>query len=152
LRRHRHSAHRGRPLQPGRRVHHITGDDPFPLLRASGECHHRLTGVDPDPHLQRPHRVVGVQFLDRLQNSQPGPYRALRIVLVRHRRTEHRHDSVADELLDGPLEALDLLPQTSVVGPDASADVLRVGSVGSGGEADEVAEENGDDLAFLERL
>ena len=151
LRRHRHSAHGGRPLQPRRRVHHIAGDDPLALLRPCAQRDDCLARVDPDPHLQRPRQVVGVQFLDRLQNPQPGAHRTLRVVLVRHRRTEHRHYRIADELLDRPPEALDRLTQTSVVGPDASADVLGVGSVGSGGETDEVAEENGDDLAFLER-
>jgi hypothetical protein len=38
-----------------------------------------------------------------------------------------------------------------VVGADTGADVLRVGAVRAGGEADQVAEEDGDDLALLER-
>ena len=37
-----------------------------------------------------------------------------------------------------------------MVGPDAGADVLWVGSLGSGGEPDQVAEENSDDLPLLE--
>ena len=48
-----------------------------------------------------------------------------------------------------PAVALDLPPQTSVVGADAGADVLGVGCLRSGGEADEVAEEDGHDLALL---
>ena len=60
-----------------------------------------------------------------------------------------RHHRVADELLHRPPVALDLPPETSVVGADAGADVLGVGCLGSGGEADEVAEEDGHDLALL---
>ena len=41
--------------------------------------------------------------------------RALRIVFARDRRTEDRHDSVADELLDRAAEALDLLLDARVI-------------------------------------
>ena len=43
------------------------------------------------------------------------------------------------------------LPQAGVVGPDARADVLGVGGLGGGREPDQVAEEDGHDLALLER-
>jgi len=65
------------------------------------------------------------------------------------RRAEDRHHRVADELLDGASVALEHLPETRVVRPDASADVLRVSFIRSRGEADEVAEEDRDDLALL---
>ena len=32
-------------------VHDIPGDEPLALLGAGAERHHRLTRVDPDPHL-----------------------------------------------------------------------------------------------------
>ena len=90
-----------------------------------------------------------VQLLDCLQDAQAGADGALRVVLVRDRGAEDGHDRVADELLDRASVALDLLPQPGVVGADAGADVLGVGRFGGGGEADEVAEEDGDDLALL---
>ena len=90
-----------------------------------------------------------VQLLDRLQDAEAGADRALGIVLVRYRCAEDRHDRVPDELLDRAPVALDLLPQASVVGADAGADVLGVGRFRRGGEADEVAEEDGHDLALL---
>ena len=62
---------------------------------------------------------------------------------------EDGHDGVPDELLHRPRVALDLLAQTGVVGADAGAHVLRVSRLGGGSEADEIAEEDGDDLALL---
>jgi hypothetical protein len=46
---------------------------------------------------------------------------------------------------------LDLLTQARVIGADASPYVLRILLLRGRGEADEVAEEDGDDLALLER-
>jgi hypothetical protein len=69
---------------------------------------------------------------------------------VRYRSSEGSHDGIADELLDRAAEALDLLAQASVVGAKARTHVLRVLPLGLGREADEIAEEDGDDLPFLE--
>ena len=68
---------------------------------------------------------------------------------MRDGRTEDGHDGVLDELLDRAPVALELLAQPGVVGTDARPDVLRIGGLRSGREADEVAEEDGDDLALL---
>ena len=62
---------------------------------------------------------------------------------------EDGHDRVPDELLDRAPVALDLLPQARVVRADARTDVLGVSGFRGGGEADEVAEEDGHDLALL---
>ena len=53
------------------------------------------------------------------------------------------------KFLDRPSVALHLLPQTRVVGADASADVLRICGFGRSCEADEVTEEDAHDLALL---
>ena len=82
---------------------------------------------------------------------EPRPHGPLGVVLVRHGSAEGGHDRVTDELLDRAAVALDLLPQAGVVGTDAGAHVLRVLLLGGGGEADQVAEEDGDDLPLLER-
>ena len=65
------------------------------------------------------------------------------------RRAEQRHHGVADELLDGPAEALELGPQLRVVRREQAAHVLRVERLRAGGEADEVGEEDAHDLALL---
>ena len=90
-----------------------------------------------------------VELVDRLEDPQARSHGALGIVLVRHRRPEDRHHGVADELLDGAPEALDLARDARVVRAERGAHVLGVGAVGAGGEADEVDEEHGDDLALL---
>ncbi len=149
--RRRRPAHRGGALQARGGVDHVAGNDPLARLRAGAERDHRLARVDPDPDLQREARVVLVQLLDRLEDAQRGPDRTLGVVLVRNRSAEHGHDRVADELLDRAAVALDLLSQALVVRTDAGADVLGVGGLGGGGEADQVAEEDGDDLALLGR-
>jgi hypothetical protein len=48
-------------------------------------------------------------------DRERGSYRALWVVLVRDRGAEHGHDRVADELLDGTAEALELTTDTRVV-------------------------------------
>ena len=50
---------------------------------------------------------------------------------MRDRRAEERHHRVADELLDGAAEALELLAQMRVVGSQQSADVLGIEPLGA---------------------
>jgi hypothetical protein len=90
-----------------------------------------------------------VQLGNRLQDAKAGADGALGVVLVRHGRAEHGHDRVPDELLHCAAVALDVLAQAGVIGADAGANVLGVGGLGSGGKADQVAEEDGHDLALL---
>ena len=68
---------------------------------------------------------------------------------MRGRGAEERHHGVADELLDGAPEPLELTAQVRVVGPEQRADVLGVELLGPRGEADEVGEEHRDDFALL---
>ena len=145
----RDPAHRRRSLDTGCRVHDITGDQPLPLLGASAERHHRLTGVDPHPHLQVEPGIGLVQLLDRLEDAKGGPDRALGVVLVCDRGSEHGHDRIPDELLHRPPIAFDLGAQANVVRTDARTDVLGICLIGRGGEADQVAEQHRHDLALL---
>jgi hypothetical protein len=94
-------------------------------------------------------RVGLVQLVDGVQHAEGGVQRPLRVVLMCGRGAEHRHDGVADELVQGAAEPLDLGPQAQVVGTQHRADVLGVGVVGAGGEPDQVAEQHRDDLAFF---
>ena len=68
---------------------------------------------------------------------------------MRGRSAEERHHRVADELLDGAAEALELLAQMRVVRGEQAADVLGIELLGAGGEADEIGEEHRHDLALL---
>ena len=129
-------------LQPRGRVDDISGDDPLPLFGTSAKRDHRLARVHGDTD-------VDLEVLHRLENAKTGPNRPLGIVFVCERRAEDSQHCVADELLERAAEALDLLFDTGVVGPQAGADVLRVSLVGAGRVSDEVGEEDGDDLALL---
>ncbi len=144
-------AHRCRPLQARSGVHDVARDEPLSLLGAGTQGDDGLAGVDADPYLEGERGVVVVQVVDRLEEAECGANRALGVVLVRDRRAEDRHHRVPDELLHGAAVPLDLLPQARVVRPDPRADILRVGGIRGRREADQVAEEDGDDLALLHR-
>ncbi len=137
------------PCKPRRGVHDVTGDDALAELRSSAERDHRLAGVDPDPHLEAEARIGLVQLGDRLEDPEAGPHRSLRVVLVRHGRTEHRHHRVADELLDRAAEPLDLLAEPGVIRAHPRPHVLGIDGLGRGREPDEVAEQHRDDLPLL---
>ena len=151
LLRHRHPVHRGDALQPGRGIHDVAGDDALTKLRPGVERDHPLACVHADPNLQTETRVSLVELVDRLQNPQARPDRPLRVVLVRHRRTEDRHHRIADELLHRPAEPLDLLPEPSVIRPQPRPHVLRVDRFRCGREPDKITEQHRDNLALLER-
>ncbi len=122
---------------------------PSPSSGRRLERDHGFAGVDPNAHLEQESGIVRVQLLDRLQHPETGPHRALRVVLVRDRRPEHRHHGIPDELLHRPAEPLQLLPQARVIRTDPSPDILRVGDVGGRSEADEIAEQNRNDLPLF---
>ncbi len=81
---------------------------PSPSLRACVEVDERLPGGGPDPDGETERRVFAVQLRDRLADRERGADGALRVVLVRDRSAEDGHHRVADELLDGAAEALEL--------------------------------------------
>ena len=65
------------------------------------------------------------------------------------RRPEQRHHRIADELLHPPAETLQLRPQPRIVRGKYCADIFRVHLLGVAGEADQIGEKHGHDLAFL---
>ena len=94
--------HRRRRLQARRGVDDVACRHPLAFGRPRAERDQRLTGVHGDPHLEL---VLLVRPVADGERCPDGP---LRIVLVRRRRAEERHHRVADELLDGATEALEL--------------------------------------------
>ena len=88
-------------------------------------------------------------LLDGVADAERRPQRALRIVAVRARRAEDRHDRVADVLLDRPAVALDLGGDRLEVRALDLSDILGVARLGPAREADHVDEEDGDEAAFL---
>ena len=136
---------RGCALEPRCGVDDVARSHSLACLGPGVERDQRFAGRDPDADLEL--ALLGELVPDRERRS----HRTLGIVLVRDRRAEHGHDRVADELLDGASEALELRAHLRVVRLEQAAHVLRVHALGACGEADEVAEEAGDDLALLAR-
>ena len=92
----------GRRLQARRRVDDVARRHSFAGFRTGAERDERLARRDSDAHLEL--ALLGERLADRERSA----YGTLGIVLVRDRRSEDRHDGVADELLDGSAEALEL--------------------------------------------
>ncbi len=70
---------------------------------------------------------------------------------MRSGRAEQGHDRIADEFLHGAPAPLELRTDTVVVRAEDRAHLLGIELLRLRGEADEVAEEHGDDLALLPR-
>jgi len=142
-------AHWGNCLQAGGGVHHIAGDHALPGLRPSAQCDNRLAGADADPHGQPEGSVGNVQVLDGLKYALFCGHRPLGVVFVGDGCTEHGHDGITNELLHGPAQAFDLAPQVGVIGTKPSDHVLRICTIRAGGEANQIAEQHGDNLALV---
>ena len=121
---------------------------PSPLAGIDVEAHQGLAGVDADAHLDGLAGDAG-QGVDLVDQAQAGAHGALGIVLVQRRHAEDGDHGVADELLDGAAVGLDDAPSRCVVAAQVGVDELGVVAFREGGEADEVAEEGGDDAALL---
>ena len=137
----------GRVLQAGGRVHDVAGRE-----RVTGrgvDRDHGHAGADRRPHLQVETCVRRVQLRDPLEDREPRPDGSLGVVGFGERCPEHRHDRVADVLLDGPAVALDPLAHVSEVELVPVADVLGIGAVGAGGRPHDVDEQDRHELAFL---
>ena len=104
-----------------------------------------VPGVHSDAKLE----LAVEETLHPLLHRERGMQRALSVVLERSRSTEHRHHGVAGELLDGPARQLDLLAHRVVEGLEMHPHALRIAVAGVLGRADQVGEENGDELALL---
>ena len=123
-------------------VDDVPGGHALACIRLCIELHKRLAGRDPHTQLE--------PLVDReLADGERGPYGTLGIVLVRDGRAEERHHRVADELLHRAAVALELRSNAGVVGTENRCHVLGVQRLRLPREADEVAEDDGDDLPFL---
>ena len=105
---HGHAAGLRGGLQPGG---HVDGVADHRVGVADGTGRH-LSCVQTHP--QRQGGAVGfgellVDLTHRRLHRQPCPHRALRVVLVRDRRTKQRHKVVADVLVDGAAKPLHFL-------------------------------------------
>jgi hypothetical protein len=120
-----------------------------PVSGRGSDRDHGLARVDGRAHRDRVLGSLAAQALDRVDDAESRANRALCVVAVRHRRAEDGHDGVADELLDGALEALDLPLGASVELLERVADVLGIGSIRPGREPDHVDEQHRDELPLF---
>ena len=140
-----HRPRRGLVLQPGGGVDHVTDE----ALAVHGRA------LDGDDRLPGAHRHPGAQDTrprhlgDPLLDAQPGPYRPLGVVLVHHRRSEHREHAVTHQFLDATAVALHLLTDRLVIGAEPPTHVLGIGPVARRGEPDQVGEYHRHHLALL---
>ena len=119
------AVHRRGRLEARGGVDDVAGRHPLARGRAARRADERLAGRDPDPDLQL--AVVLGPVADR----ERGADGALGIVLVRDRRAEERHHRVADELLDGAAEALELARGRARGRAEERTHVLRVEPLGA---------------------
>ncbi|MEX2275777.1 MAG: response regulator transcription factor [Actinomycetota bacterium] len=135
-------------LEPIRAGNHLARDQRRVLIPAS-DRHDRLARLDPYPDVQPADRVLTVELVDRFQDLQRCADRPLRIVLVSDGGAENGDHGVADELIHRALEVFDLPQEPGVERAQGVLYVFGIRVIGPGGEADEIAREHRDDLAFL---
>ena len=141
----------GRRLQARRRVHRVAGHRVRCVRRRAETAGDNPSGVDADVQRERSAELVAPTLAElgrarvHLERRAQG---ALRVVLVCHRGTEDRDDSVADVLLRVSIETVDDAAQRAEQVGLQAAHVLRVEPLGDGGEAGQVREQHGGSAAI----
>jgi hypothetical protein len=108
-------------------------------------------GVQSLPHLEVD-ATLGLQAL--MQPGQPvtdaerGMHGPDRMILVANRRTEERHEAISEELVYRALVPMDLGKHHIEGAVHQAVDVLGIQALGQRGEARDVHEEHGDELAL----
>ena len=140
---------RGELLEPGGGVHHVARDHALARDRTGAEVDDRLTRRHAGAGREPGRSPFPLYTPDRVDDRGRGAHRALGVVLVREGRSEDRHHGVARELLQRAAEALHFAPGAREVLPLKRTDVLGVGQLRACSEADEVDEDDADELPFL---
>ncbi len=107
-------AARGCGQQPGRGVHGIAGDSVSGGSRLAEIARHHWPRVDADMELDGLAELVSpvcAELDSASLHVECRSKRTLRVILVRHRRAEHRQDSITNELLHKPVVSCDGLGQ-----------------------------------------
>ena len=134
-------------LQARGDVDRVAGDEHLPARLARRD---HLAGIEADADLELPARVTAeVPAREPLEHPSGGPHGAHCIVLSCGGHAEDGHDRVAGELLDRcGLRAQLLRHRREEIGHQGP-DVLGVHCLGALGRADDVGEQDGDELQHL---
>ena len=145
---HRHAHLRRRGLDAGGGVDGVPGQETLPGAGVDAHAGQHLAGVDADAQAERrarqPRQISGLGA-----DVQARAHGAQRVVLVRGGDAEDADHRIADELLDHAAVPLDLAARHGCVAGQHAVHVFGIGRLGRGGEADQVAEQRGNDPAFL---
>jgi len=123
------SADRRFALEASGGVDDVAGGDALALTRSRPKRDDCLARRHGRAHCEL-QPLLCVQLLDRVEDAKRGPDGSLGVVLVGDRSSEDGHDRIADELLDGAAEALDLPLDSGMV---------RVARTSSGSDSSERA-------------
>jgi hypothetical protein len=128
--------------QARRQVHGLAGDRVLAVRLAPGAARHHLAARQADVHVQRT-ADPGREGRHGVADGEGGAGGALRVVAVRDRRAEHRHDAVADVLV----HAAAVLLHDPVGAPEEAVEqrvrLLRPEFAAQRREACQVGEEDG---------
>ena len=136
-------------LQARGGVDDVTCDHGLALARPRAEYDERLARIDTHADAQAEIGIRRVHGRHGCLDREGRSHRALGIILMRNGCAEDGHDRVADELLYGPAEALKLPSKLRVVRIEHPAHGLGIELLRLRREADQVGEEDRDDLALL---
>ena len=112
----------------------------------AGGIHDDRTAIEPDAGGERGKStlaVCGVQVFERAKDRQAGARGALRIILLRPRISEQRHQPVAELLGDMAAVLPDRLGGVIEIRADEVAPVFGVERRGKAGRSDQIAEHDG---------
>ena len=137
---HQHAASRGDRLQAGSRVDQVASEE---VLVGGTHVHRGFAGQDSRTSLD-----LGTQAAYRVGQLERCSDRAFGVVLMRRRCAPHRHDGVADELLDRAAVARDNFAGDRAVSLERVSDFLGVAFFGEWREPDEIRKEDGHEAAF----
>ena len=131
-------------LQAGREIHRL----PHRVALAGSDHHH--AGGDPDANLQ-PSGVADLQRRHRLDDVETGANGAFRLAFMGERVAEKGDDSISQGGEHVAVVAIDAGRAGVLVGSDDALQSFRIEPVRELGEADHVAEENGQLAPFASR-
>ena len=136
-----------RRLQPRGSIHDLADDQPGAIVEITPGG--GLPAQHPGTGTQIGNVQLSAKVLHGGDEFKCGPYGPLGVVLMSDVGTPHRHERVADELVDRPAESLDDLLRPIEIDREHPPHVLGVAHLCQRREPDEVGEHRRDEPALL---